>query len=382
MWHNVGMVLSNNPSQELLAELQSLQADLVNACNAIEGCSSEEKSYINHQALISNIGSSTRIENAVLTDSEIEWIDTQLQQDGKTTAYDEKKSFILDKLSKDRERSLDEVMGCRAILEIVYDQSQQMYPLTESAVRGLHHQLLQYYSKAEHYTGRYKNLENKVISCNHDTGEKKTVLEPASPGMITETAMSELVKWYNAGIKEYPWTILFASEFVFRFLAIHPFQDGNGRLGRALFLLSLLQSSNKYLSAVVPYIAIDRQIEKNKSQYYKVLQRSSQGKFYADACKYDLDSLHWFFIKVIRAATTDIYFYRDKYQKLQKLSESALAVLDSFKSNPKQKMTVSEIESLLSLPRRTIQRSLRTLTDKEFVRQLGAGAGTRYQIVF
>lgn len=345
-------------------------------------CSNDEKSYLNHQALISNIGSSTRIENAVLTDIEIEWLDTQLQEDAKTTAYEEKKSFILDKLSKDRERSVDEVIGAREILEITYQQSEELYPLTESLIRGLHHQLLRHYSKAEHYMGCYKKVENKVVSHNHDTGEKRTVLEPASPGTITETAMAELVKWYNSDIKEYPWTILFSTEFVFRFLAIHPFQDGNGRLGRALFLLSLLQSSNKYIATVVRYISIDRQIEKNKSQYYKVLQQSSQGKFYADAKKYNLDSLHWFFIKVIRAAIADIYFYREKYKKLQKLSEAALAVLNSFKSNPKQKLKVSEIEKFLDLPRRTIQRSLVTLVEKEFVQQLGAGAGTRYQIVF
>lgn len=383
MWHNITiMVLNKEPSNELLAELQHLQADLINAFNIINDCSENEKSYLNHQALISNIGSSTRIENAVLTDSEIEWIDTQLKEDSKTTAFEEKKSFILDKLSKDRERSLEEVIGCKEILELVYQQSDEFYPLTESSIRGLHHRLLQYYPRANHFIGRYKVSENKVISRNHDSGEEKIVLKPAMPGTITETAMAELIKWYNSNIKDYPWTILLSSEFVFRFLAIHPFQDGNGRLGRALFLLGLLQSSNKYLSKVVNYISIDRQIEKNKSQYYKVLQQSSQGKFYADPKKYNLDSLHWFFIKVIKSGIQDVYFYREKYRKLQKLSESAVKVLDEFKTNPKRKLKVSDLEKNIELPRRTIQRSLRTLTEQEFIHKLGAGSDTRYQLVF
>lgn len=379
MWHN-RKVLSSHPSQELLAELQGLQADLINAYNLIDNCNDDEKLYLSHQALISNIGSSTRIEDAVLTDSEINWIDTQLEK--RITSFEEKKFFILDKLSKDRERSLDEVMGCKEVIETIFQQSQEFYPLTESVVRGLHHKLLQYYSGAKHFAGRYKNVENKVVSYSHDTNEQKTVLEPASPGTITETAMFELIRWYNTGIKEYPWTILFSTEFVFRFLAIHPFQDGNGRLGRALFLLSLLHSSNKYLAMIVKYIAIDRQIEKNKSQYYRALQQGSRRKFHADPSKYDLDSLCWFFIKVIKAALPDIDFYRRKYRELQKLSEITLKVLQSFKSNPKQKLKTLEIEKQTKLPRRTIQRSLKTLLNKGFVQRLGAGSGTRYQIIF
>jgi hypothetical protein len=51
------MALSNEPNQKLLAELQNLQADLVNAFNVINDCTESEKSYLNHQALIRNIGS-------------------------------------------------------------------------------------------------------------------------------------------------------------------------------------------------------------------------------------------------------------------------------------------------------------------------------------
>ena len=49
--------------------------------------------YLYRCALISNIGATTRIENAVLTDVEIEWVDTELSKDSKITAYAEKKQF-------------------------------------------------------------------------------------------------------------------------------------------------------------------------------------------------------------------------------------------------------------------------------------------------
>ncbi|WP_083821314.1 Fic family protein [Candidatus Odyssella thessalonicensis] len=52
-----------------------------------------------------------------------------------------------------------------------------------------------------------------------------------------------------------------ASEFVFHFLFIHPFQDGNGRLGRELFALALLQSNQEAIKFVMPLIAINQHIE-------------------------------------------------------------------------------------------------------------------------
>ena len=332
--------------------------------------------------MISNVGATTRIENAVLTDVEIEWVDTILSKDGKTTAYEENKDFIIDKLSKSRERSIEEVIGSRSVLTTIYLQAEEFKPLTQTIVRGLHRELLKYYPPAEHYAGAYKTVINKVISRNNETGEERTVLEPTDPGVMTETAMRELVDWYNKTIDTYHWPILVAVEFTFRFLAIHPFQDGNGRLGRALFLLILLQSGDKYLEEIASYIAIDRKIEQNKSQYYTVLHQCSDGKFRPDAKLYKFDIVVLFFLKVFESAIADIDIYRKKYENLRLLSESAVKVLECFKSNPEKKLKVADIEKTTELPRRTIQFALKTLTEKTFLQRLGKGAGSRYQLKF
>ena len=71
------------------------------------------------------IGASTRIENALLTDSEIDWLDTILTQDGKTTALEANRDLIENKLSKDRERSIEEVAGCRQLLLSIYESASQ-----------------------------------------------------------------------------------------------------------------------------------------------------------------------------------------------------------------------------------------------------------------
>jgi Fic family protein len=375
-------VLSFTPTSKIEIQLKHLQSFLVETYKNLDQASEEEKAYLNKCALISNVGATTRIENAVLTDIEIEWVDTVLSSDGKTTAFEVNKDFIVNKLSKDRQRSIEEVAGSRSILTTIYQQAQQFKPLREVDIRALHKDLLMFYPPADYYAGNYKTVINKVIARDHQTGQERTVLEPSEPGVMTSMAMQQLVEWYNQAINKHPWSILVAIEFVFRFLAIHPFQDGNGRIGRALFILALLQSDDKYLERVVPFIAIDRKIEQHKTRYYTVLHQCSNGKYQVDSEKYQYDSFVLFMLNVLEAALVDIDIYREKFKNLKQLSESAIKVLECFKTSPEKQLKVADIETSTQLPRRTIQFALNTLTRQTFLQRLGKGAATRYQLVF
>lgn len=377
-----GSVLSFTPGQKIEKKLKDLHGLVVESCGKLEDMSDDEKEYIHHCAFISSIGASTRIENAVLTDQEIDWVDSTLTADGKPSAFEEKKAIILDKLSKDRERSVEEVAGCRDTLATIYLQSTEMVPLSETVIRGLHHELLRYYPAALKYAGSYKDAPNRVVAVDHQTGKESILLDPAPPGIMTDTAMADLVGWYNSMVQKHPWPLLVATEFVFRFLAIHPFRDGNGRLGRALFLLVLLQSDDSCLARIVPYISIDRQIERNRPLYYSVLHQGSDGRFESDPEKYNYEPVTWFLLKIFESALADIAVYRLRYADLRQLSETAMAVLGTFKSNPERRLKVADVAEITGLPRRTIQYALRTLVKKQFLQILGRGAGTRYQLVF
>jgi len=375
-------MLSFTPGPKIEKELVRFQGRLIETWNSVAALSSDELAYIHRQTLISTIGASTRIENAVLTDQEIDWIETTLSQDSKPTAFESQKIFISNKLSKDRQRSIEEVVGCRGMLTTLYQQAHELSPLTEAHLRSLHHELLRYYPQAAQHAGGYKTSINKVVSYNHETGHQLTVLNPADPGMITKTAMADLIAWYNDSIRETPWPVLVGVEFVFRFLAIHPFQDGNGQLGRAFFILALLQSDDKYLQETMPYLAVDRQIEKNKTLYYKVLHQAANGQFHQDPGRYQYGGLVRFFMKILEAALTDVALYRIRYANLQKLSVTARNVLHCFKASPEKFLQVAELERQTALPRRTIQYALKTLAEKGFLNRLGSGAGSRYQLTF
>lgn len=129
-------------------------------------------------------------------------------------------------------------------------------------------------------------------------------------------------------------------------------------------------------------MAIDRHIEQNKAQYYTVLHQCSEGKFHTDPIEYQYDALARFFIKMTNSALADIDIYRARYANLQTLSENALTILNVFKSSPEKRLKIAAIEQSTTIPRRTIQYTLKMLTTKQFIQKLGDGAGSRYQLVF
>ena len=374
--------LSFRSSTKLELALKQTQREIELLARELQEISEPARTWLHRWAMISTIGASTRIEHAVLTDAEIEWVDTTLSKDGHPSAFEAKKAEIFDKLSKDRERSIEEVVGCRELLSLIYIQGPEMLPLTETILRGLHKELLRHYPAADYFAGRYKSNANQVVSVNHETGEQRIVLDPTPPGPQTEAAMQDLVAWYNRAIPGHPWPLLVATEFVFRFLAIHPFQDGNGRLGRALFLLVLMQGDDPALQQVVRFISIDRQIERHRPLYYTTLQQTSGGAYHPDPAAYRLEALVWFFLKMMGHALGDLGLLRDRYAALQRLSESATKVLSCFRYAPEQRLTPAMLMKETSLARRTVQNALRSLMDAGIIQRLGAGRGTRYQLIF
>ena len=264
---------------------------------------------------------------------------------------------------------------------LILNCHEEMIPLKEADIRGLHYELMSPYQGA-HVIGQYKEQPNFVVETNHITKSSRVVFKTAQAGPITSAAMNDLVSWYNQSITDNDQTFLRVCEFVFRFLAIHPFQDGNGRLGRGLFLLGLLQSSNIAIKTVASLLAIDRYIEKRKEEYYFTLNRCSKGVYVEDAKEYHIEYFCSFMLKVLRDSLADIGHYRKKYQAKKNLSESANKVLNCFNEHPEIKLTNRQIVEMTNLPRRTIANVLKQLKENDFIQSYGEGAGCRYQLTF
>jgi hypothetical protein len=95
-----------------------------------------------------------------------------------------------------------------------------------------------------------------------------------------------------------------------------------------------------------------------------------------------LEPLAWFFLNIIESSLADIAFYRRKYANFLKLSPSAISVLDCFNANPEKRLKTADIAKKTGFPRRTVQYALKSLATKEFIRLLGEGPASRYQLLF
>ncbi len=203
-------------------------------------------------ATVESVGSSTRIEGSKLTDREVDLLLSNLD------------------LGSFRDRDEQEVAGYAEATNLVFDSWREI-PLTENHIRQLHGVLLKFSSEDEHHRGTYKTVVNNVEAFDQHGRSVGVIFETATP-FDTPRMMADLVAWTNRELQDdrhHP--LLVIAAFDVRFLAIHPFQDGNGRLARVLTNLLLMRSRYAYM----PYSSLERVIEENREQYYRAL-RSAQ----------------------------------------------------------------------------------------------------------
>ncbi len=89
----------------------------------------------------------------------------------------------------------------------------------------------------------------------------------------TPVQMQDLLAWTRETIADNSYhPLIMTAIFNEVFLAIHPIQDGNGRLSRVLVSLLLLKSGYNY----IPYASLESIVEKNKDAYYLSLQTTQR----------------------------------------------------------------------------------------------------------
>jgi Fic family protein len=166
-------------------------------------------------------------------------------------------------------RSEEEIAGYRTVLDTIH-ASAAAIPFRRSIVEQFHRDL---YSLTKTPGGRFKRSQNEVARFD-STGNKIAVVFEGTTPFETPMAMDELHERFDRAVKEgrYP-RLLLAGAYVFDFLMIHPFDDGNGRMSRLLTLLLLYQAGHE----VGRFISLEKQIEKSKETYYESLERSTAG---------------------------------------------------------------------------------------------------------
>lgn len=346
----------NIESLKITPEILSLIAEIdefKGAWRALGQLAPEQLSSLKKVATIESIGSSTRIEGSKLTDKEVEVLLSNLA------------------IQKFETRDEQEVAGYASVMTLIF-QSYDDIPLSENYIQQLHAVLLQHSEKDYWHRGNYKQLPNHVEAFDAQGKSLGIVFETASP-FETPIRIRDLIEWgaqAYADKKLHP--LLITAIVIVELLAIHPFQDGNGRLSRVLTTYLLLREGYHY----VPYSSLEAVVEQSKEGYYLAL-RQTQGTLKNE----HPDWQPWvlFFLRALRHQKKRLETKVEQENLLRmQLPQLSLQILQFVKS--RGKATISEIVTVTNANRNTIKKHLETLVDTKRLQKNGVGKGTWYSV--
>jgi len=302
--------------------------------------------------IITSTGASTRIEGANMTDEEIA-------------------SFLRGlKAKAPKSRDEQEVAGYADLIGRIFDNWRTL-KLSENWILQFHSILLHFSEKDQAHKGRYKSAPNSVVMTNKQ-GEQLVLFDPTPPYLV-KPEMETILAWTNERLEtEEVHPILVIANFIFEFLAIHPFKDGNGRMSRALTSFLLLKTGYSYVS----YVSLDEIIEETKADYYLAL-RATQKNHKTDHqditpwIEYFLDAL----LEQIERAKK--IMEEDKPEKL--LSEKQLEIYNLFGGD--STLSVVKIDKILKgkIPQSTIKQALSRLVKLKLLERIGQARSSRYR---
>lgn len=168
-----------------------------------------------------------------------------------------------------RDRSESEFAGYRDAVD--YLIGKQPERLGVPLVMQVHRLLMR--NTDDPTAGLLKRSDN-FIGTHPDDGPRAVIFETVPAGTPTEWHLTELVDRYEQALAEgrLP-RLLLISALVLDFLAIHPFQEGNGRVARLLTTNELLRHGY----GVARYVSIEQRIFDSKNSYYVALRQSQSG---------------------------------------------------------------------------------------------------------
>ena len=304
-------------------------------------------------ATIESTGSSTRIEGARLTDQEVEKLLTSV------------------KITRFESRDEQEVAGYYDALEVILDNYADI-EISERYIHQLHGILLKHSDKDLHHRGKYKTSSNQVVA-NYPDGTQRTLFDPTPPH-LTPMEMQQLIEWLNERMeKKDMHPLVYIAGFVYEFLSIHPYKDGNGRLSRLLTTLLMMKQDYEFIQ----YVSFENIIESTKDDYYRVLMEGQQNR-YKDEER--INTWVLYFMQCLITLTERLEAKYKTYSRLKTaLNKRQQQVLDFVLDN--EPVQLGDIEIVLKESRNTLKKDLAYLVREKLLLKTGDRKGTRYHIL-
>lgn len=262
-------------------------------------------------------------------------------------------------------RSEAEIAGYRAVLDAIHASAPNI-PFTPSVVEQLHRDLYQFTGVR---AGRWKGAENAIEEERPDG--TVIVRFQTVPAAETPDAMRELHKRFARALQSRDYhSLLVIGCYVFDFLAIHPFGDGNGRMSRLLTLLALYQADYE----VGRFISLERLINESKETYYEALQAAGHG-WHED--QHDITPWLEYFLGIITAAYGE---FESRVGAVSGRGAKAEAITQFIRSNISDEFTVAEVRRAApNASQSYISKKLAGLRDEGVIQPLGTGKSARWR---
>ena len=239
------------------------------------------------------------------------------------------------------------------------------YPLSQSLIKGIHQQLLSFGRGASKSPGQLKNEQNYLA----DKLKRKILFIPISPEKLQE-GLDKLFQYIEQSTHP---TLVKTGITHIEFEALHPFKDGNGRIGRMLITLMLWNSGT--ISA--PHFYISGYLEDNKDLYIDTMRKVSQHENWELWCSFFLEAVEQQAIRNLSIAEN----IRTLYEEMKTIFSDVLSskwsvnALDFVFTNPvfrNNKFTTNS-----GIPTASAARFTRTLLENNLILTLEEASGRK-----
>ena len=213
-------------------------------------------------------------------------------------------------------------------------------------------------------------------------GKEKVHFE-ALPRDLLDEEMRLFLKWWNSSQRSMD-GILRAAAAHLRFVTIHPYEDGNGRLARALTDMALAQDEKLNIR----FYSISSELMQKRNEYYKILEDTQK-------CRVDVTEWFLWFVKCVILAiehSQDIignvlirveFWNQHAQTELNKRQKKVInRILEVGPGNFTGGLTTRKYVSIAKVSRTTAFREISDMLDKKILHQYGKGRSVHYDIIW
>ena len=250
-------------------------------------------------------------------------------------------------------------------------------PLTAQVLFGWHTMLLKGNSSVQ--VGQWRTHEEPMQIVSGGMGRELVHFE-APPSKRVPAEMDGFIKWFNTSQGEIKKPILRAAVAHLYFESIHPFEDGNGRIGRAIAEKALSQGKGRPV-----LFSLSKSIEENKNAYYDALQRAQRFNEITDWINY--------FVQTVLDAQIDAeheieftlkktkFFDQHKDELNERQQKVVRRMLEEGDQGFEGGMNARKYVSLAKISKATATRDLQDLVAKGIFKPIGGGRSVRYKVI-